>query len=229
MTFIFGIIAVVALFVTQNSDWTRYVNPHGLYLVVGGTVCVLFMLTPTQTVKSLFQVLFSMWKDGKGMGSNDLKGLLKNPSAPVSDPHGVINLARDLWEMQLTEEQYEDLLFNHAESVLNKNVTAINCLRNLGKYPPALGMVGTVMGMIQLFGGLGGGSQQNQVGGQLALAMTATLYGLVLSNYVLMPMADRLEARKEIAKAEIEQTIKVLMSIRHQQPKFLTERLIDAA
>ena len=121
------------------------------------------------------------------------------------------------------------MLFAHAENFLSRDTAAIGAIRNLGKYPPALGMVGTVMGMIQLFGGLGATSAQSQVGGQLALAMTSTFYGLILSNYVLMPVADRMDTKKEMRRVNLEQTIRVLVSIQSKQPKFVTERLLDAS
>jgi chemotaxis protein MotA len=99
----------------------------------------------------------------------------------------------------------------------------------LGKYPPALGMVGTVMGMIQLFSGLGANSGQNQIGLQLALAMTATFYGLLLSNFLLLPFADRLEVKEERRRANLERTVKVLVAIQKKQPTLISERILYAA
>jgi chemotaxis protein MotA len=229
MTFIIGLAAVVVLFLTQNLNLSLMLNSHSLELVVGGSVCVFFMLTPSNSMREVIRAMKSLWREERNSTVPELKQLLSNHSAVISDPYGMVNLARDLWELGTPADQYEELLFAHAESTLNRDATSITAVRNLSKYPPALGMVGTVMGMIQLFGGLGASAQQSQVGAQLALAMSATFYGLVLSNYVLMPIADRMETKREIRRANLEQIVRVLVSIKNNQPKFLAERMIDAA
>jgi chemotaxis protein MotA len=229
MTFLIGLISLGFLFASQNTGWAPYFNSHGMILVFGGSVCVFLMVTPFQTLKHVWAFVKMLWKDEQNISSTELKSLLTTPNAQVPDPFGVVNLARDLWELGVSAQEYEDMLFAHAESCLNRDTAAIGAIRNLGKYPPALGMVGTVMGMIQLFGGLGGNTQQAQVGGQLALAMTSTFYGLILSNYILMPVADRMDTKKEMRRVNLEQTIRVLVSIQSKQPKFVTERLLDAS
>lgn len=57
---------------------------------------------------------------------------------------------------------------------------------------PALGMIGTVAGMIGMAGTLGNPAT---AGPSLALALTSTLYGLILSACVAAPLADRAERR----------------------------------
>jgi chemotaxis protein MotA len=59
---------------------------------------------------------------------------------------------------------------------------------------PALGMIGTVAGMIGMAGDLG---DPAQVGPSLALALTSTLYGLILSACIAAPLAERAERRAE--------------------------------
>jgi chemotaxis protein MotA len=229
MTFIIGFVAVVVLFMSQKLNMTLLFNAHSMELVIGGSVCVFFMLTPWSTLRDVTRAMKSLWHEEKNSTDQELKALLSNHSAAISDPYGIVNLARDLWELGTPSEQYAEFLYAHAESCLNRDAAAITATRNLGKYPPALGMVGTVLGMIQLFGGLGANAQQSQVGTQLALAMSATFYGLILSNYVLMPIADRMETKREIRRGHLEQTLRVLVSIKNNEPKFLAERMIDAA
>jgi len=229
MTFIIGVIALIGLFATQGTGWAPYFNSHSMTLVFGGSICVFLMVTPSRTLKDIWSFVKLLWRDEKNISPAELKSLLSQPNGDVPDPYGLVNLARDLWELGVTPQEYEEMLFAHAENFLSRDTAAIGAIRNLGKYPPALGMVGTVMGMIQLFGGLGATSAQSQVGGQLALAMTSTFYGLILSNYVLMPVADRMDTKKEMRRVNLEQTIRVLVSIQSKQPKFVTERLLDAS
>ena len=55
-------------------------------------------------------------------------------------------------------------------------------------------MAGTVMGMIALFSSLD--QQSDSIGADLALAMTATFFGLILANAFVAPLADRLQVQQ---------------------------------
>ncbi|MFN9717447.1 MAG: motility protein A [Planctomycetota bacterium] len=62
----------------------------------------------------------------------------------------------------------------------------------LGAAAPAWGMVGTLIGLIQMLGNL---QDPKQIGSGLALALLTTLYGALFSNLICMPLAGKLEAR----------------------------------
>lgn len=61
---------------------------------------------------------------------------------------------------------------------------------------PALGMIGTVAGMIGMAADLG---EAARAGPSLALALTSTLYGLVLSACIAAPLAERAQGRAVVS------------------------------
>ena len=75
---------------------------------------------------------------------------------------------------------------------------------------PALGMIGTVAGMIGMAGELG---DPARAGPSLALALTSTLYGLVLSACIAAPLADRAERRAEAGQRWREQLTSALTAL----------------
>ena len=228
MTLILGIIAAAILFLGQGSI-VQFVNVHGFMLVFGGTGCIILLMTPESSMKHFLKLTLSIYKDDPRITKHDLIALMKNRNAEVKDPYGLVTQARDLWELGFGDEEFEQVITDQAESILNRNMAVISILKNVGKYPPALGMVGTVMGMIQLFSGLGVAANQSQIGVQLALSMTATFYGLLLSNFILLPFADRLEVKEERRRANLERTVKVLVAIQKKQPSLISERILYAA
>ncbi len=228
MTLILGIIAAAILFLGQGSI-VQFVNVHGFMLVFGGTGCIILLMTPESSMKHFLKLTMSIYKDDPRITKHDLIALMKNRNAEVKDPYGLVTQARDLWELGFGDEEFEQVITDQAESILNRNMAVISILKNVGKYPPALGMVGTVMGMIQLFSGLGVAANQSQIGVQLALSMTATFYGLLLSNFILLPFADRLEVKEERRRANLERTVKVLVAIQKKQPSLISERILYAA
>jgi len=68
----------------------------------------------------------------------------------------------------------------------------------LGGFAPTFGIIGTVMGLITVLSNLGG--DPAALGGSVAVAFVATLYGVVSANALFLPLANKLKrASKEEA------------------------------
>lgn len=72
-------------------------------------------------------------------------------------------------------------------------------IKNLGKYPPAFGMMGTTIGMVVLLANLSGADAIKKVGPAMGVCLITTLYGTVLANLIFLPYAENMiEQSKEI-------------------------------
>jgi chemotaxis protein MotA len=222
------LLAVITLLRGTNTS-SFFWNPHSLEIVIGGTLAVFLIMTPYPALRRIILNLKHFSHTDAELSNSDIKSLLRNPAAEVKDPHGMITLARDCWELGMNREELERALKARAESVLDEQQAVTSILRNLGKYPPALGMIGTVIGMVQLFSNLAQMSDQTTIGGMLAMAMTATFYGLILSNVVITPVADRLSVLEESRKAHLERMIRLLISIQDGLPSSMAERSLLAS
>ncbi|MBC7662110.1 MAG: MotA/TolQ/ExbB proton channel family protein [Chitinophagaceae bacterium] len=89
--------------------------------------------------------------------------------------------------------------------------------RNLAKYPPALGMTGTVMGLVSLFSILGD-NNKTALGPALALAITATFFGLILSNCFVTPLADHLHIKHMQDEKVYTGVYQILILINRNEP-----------
>jgi chemotaxis protein MotA len=229
MIFLLGLLIAAALFFFDAAGSPIFSNPHSAVVVIGGTIIVTFLVTPLRSLKSLAALVREVIREPAPYRGDELKVLLKNAQAPIRDPFGLINQARNLWALGVSAEEFENTLRDQAETLIHRNQAAIATLRSLGKYPPALGMIGTVMGMIRLFEGLGSNVQQSAVGRQLAFAMTATLYGLLVSNLIIVPLADRLDSNEECKRADLEILIKTLVAIGSNRPRSVSEKVLHVA
>ncbi|MCB1692944.1 MAG: flagellar motor protein PomA [Pseudomonadales bacterium] len=63
----------------------------------------------------------------------------------------------------------------------------------LGEVAPAMGMIGTLIGLVQMLSSM---DDPKQIGPAMAVALLTTLYGAVLANVVALPIADKLALRK---------------------------------
>jgi chemotaxis protein MotA len=64
--------------------------------------------------------------------------------------------------------------------------------RAIGDCAPAFGMVGTLIGMVQMFANM---TDPSKLGPYMATALLATLYGAVLANLICLPIADKLHGK----------------------------------
>lgn len=81
-----------------------------------------------------------------------------------------------------------------AEAVDQRHAIAPAMARRLASYAPAFGMVGTVIGLINMLGNI---SSPENLGSGMALALLTTLYGSLLANLVFQPLAERMEKLHE--------------------------------
>ncbi|MBT1443250.1 flagellar motor protein PomA [Shewanella sp. JM162201] len=70
--------------------------------------------------------------------------------------------------------------------------TGIRIFRAIGDVGPAMGMIGTLIGLVAMLSNM---DDPKSIGPAMAVALLTTLYGAILANMVAIPMADKLELR----------------------------------
>jgi chemotaxis protein MotA len=75
-----------------------------------------------------------------------------------------------------------------------RHQTVINVWRGMAETAPAMGMIGTIIGLVQMFAAM---DDPTRMGPGMAVAMLTTLYGVVLSAAIAAPIAARLERLSE--------------------------------
>ncbi|WP_238696411.1 MotA/TolQ/ExbB proton channel family protein [Thiomicrorhabdus sediminis] len=83
-----------------------------------------------------------------------------------------------------TLEEKNKLLIEKAE-------TSAGVFRSIGDAAPAFGMIGTLVGLIQMLSNL---SDPAAIGPAMAVAMLTTLYGAMIANLFALPTADKIES-----------------------------------
>jgi chemotaxis protein MotA len=215
-----AILLILALLVsTPLSSWGSYLNAHSMIMVIGGTIAIFAFSTPTNTLRNLFRDLKDL--TAKEADINDLAHDLEELSEVrrLSKPseNSLINYAVELWDNGSSAELFHVLLSQRREKIDAQSAEGVQSLRNLSKYPPALGMTGTVMGLVNLFINLSADNRAG-LGPALGLALTATFFGLLVANGVVMPLADRLHVVHMSRKSHLQSVYEILLLINRREP-----------
>ena len=92
------------------------------------------------------------------------------------------------------EELIKDMLAKDLRLTIKRHRLGKNVFKGMGDAAPAFGMIGTLIGLVQMLSNM---SNPRNIGPSMAVALLTTLYGALIANFVCMPLADKLALRSE--------------------------------
>jgi chemotaxis protein MotA len=122
-------------------------------------------------------------------------------------------------------EEVEAILRRDIQATLARHHKAANVLRKAAEVSPAMGLIGTLIGLVQMLRNL---DDPTTIGPSMAVALLTTFYGAVLSNMVFAPLAAKLE-RNSIEEGLVNQVyIMGVVSISRQENPRRLEMLLNS-
>lgn len=236
---IVGIVAGFALIIMAvvggGSGGAEFLHVPSLMIVVGG------MIASTLIHFSLGQVLRigSITKKTlfyKLPGEQDLIQKMVNYSA-INRRDGALVLEQQIPQagdaflvkgLQMVidgqkEQEVDDQLGMEIEYLRERHREGKSILEFMGAAAPAFGMIGTLIGLVQMLGNL---STPEDIGKGMATALITTFYGALLANLVLLPLAGKLGIRSKREAFLKQMTLEGLLSIlRGESPTAVRERM----
>ena len=120
-------------------------------------------------------------------------------------------LVRDILETELVHKE-------------ERNRRRVQFWRELGSCAPAWGMLGTLLGLINMMYSMG--NNVNGIGAGMSLALITTLYGSVIANWICIPIARKLEKNNEQESIAMEVIIEGALSIQAgENPSVIKEKI----
>ncbi len=125
------------------------------------------------------------------------------------------------------KEEVKEILEARIDNEEQRELTDVNIFKAAARYSPGYGMLGTTVGLIQMFSTkIDAAAGFGPILQALAVAFTTTLYGLFLSNFVFAPFADKIEKRTDeeaLLKSMIIEGLCLIKDKRH--PVFIQDKL----
>ena len=120
-------------------------------------------------------------------------------------------------------EAIEDVLYSELDKIEERHKVNIGLMEYLGSASPALGMIGTLIGLVQMLQNM---TDPSSIGPAMAVALLTTFYGSVIANVFALPIAEKLKRRSTMELAEKALIAQGLLSILSgESPRFLIDRL----
>ena len=186
------------------AAFTGFFDPWSLLITVGGALGVTWATFPRARLVNAWEHLAAALADESDLGETiqTLKRLagihrlegepgLERAAAAVQDP--ILRRALLLSFECRDDEELSDVLLAEAHRRAAEGEAARHVIVTLGKLFPAFGLIGTLIGLALLLRHLAG-ADVAAIGPGLGIAVLTTLYGAVLSNVVVLPLATKLQA-----------------------------------
>lgn len=235
---IIGIIVGVAFIIMGilvDGDLSSYWNTASLFIVLGGTVAATFVAYPLQKVLEAMKIVskaFSNKQIEAGEIINKIivlanvarkEGLLALEEASESINDKFLQKGIMLIVDGTDPELVRNLLETELSFVEERHQSGQGIFESMGSFAPAFGMIGTLIGLINMLRKL---DDPSSIGPSMAVALITTLYGSLLANLIFIPIANKLKirSREEIMRKEI--MVEGLLSIQAgENPRIIEEKL----
>ncbi|MBA7649762.1 Chemotaxis protein PomA [subsurface metagenome] len=121
------------------------------------------------------------------------------------------------------EDTIDQQLSIEVQYLQERHDTGKKVLEFMGASAPAFGMIGTLIGLIQMLRNL---DSPNSIGSGMATALLTTFYGALLANLVFLPLAGKLGLRSKMETTQKEMIVQGMLAIaRGENPTAVRERM----
>ena len=201
-----GIGIILLAILGNNESLSVFTNYPSLAIVMGGAICAMFISVPLSRVLGIGKIIrkacfVDRFEPEKVI--RDLVGYaeiarrdgilsLDNMTDQIEDPFIVkgIQMAVDGTDPDLIEQ----IMVSELEALSERHRLGRAVFDLLGRYAPAFGMIGTLVGLVMMLQHM---EDASQIGSGMAVALVTTLYGAVAANLIFLPIAEKLGTRSK--------------------------------
>lgn len=187
----------------EGGTISSLVNGPAAMIVLGGSIGAVMLQSPMPVFMRALSMLKWMVMppqlDADGAierivrWSNTARkeGLLGLESVAEGESDPFVRKGLELLVDGAEPEAMRNILEVEVDSREHYDILAARMYESMGGYTPTIGIIGAVLGLIQVMGNL---SDPSKLGHGIAVAFVATIYGVGLANLLLIPTANKLKA-----------------------------------
>jgi chemotaxis protein MotA len=231
-----GIALIMVAIAIEKGVIGNYVSPSAFMMVLGGafmSACVAFPMERVTESFSLFlRVLRTETHDPAPLVETLVRitqkarreGLLALESDIEEIPDDFMKRGLRLVVDGTDPEVLREILENDIRLMRDRHASGRAVFDHLGRMAPAFGLIGTLVGLIMMLLELN--RNPEGLGNAMAVALTATLYGVTTANLIFVPIANKLGMRSEHEATARYMMLEGIVSIQSgENPSVLAERL----
>ena len=200
---VMGIILLLGA-ILGGGSLGAFIDIPSIMVTLGGTIAAILIAYPIEKVKTIVAVTMKLIKAGQldptpwyskvleiaQIARRDGLLALEDQIPGIEDPF----LQRGL-QMALDgtpPEAVEQIMELEIENLESRHEIGHSLWKDMGTFSPAMGMVGTLIGLVNMLQNL---DDPSKIGAGMAVALLTTLYGAIFANMFCIPFQTKLEKR----------------------------------
>ena len=238
ITTIVGLIAgftLIIMGIYNGGELSSFIDTGSILITVGGTFAATLVAFPLAQIVGVIGVLKKAFLH-KSIPPTELIEKIVG-FAETARREGILALEQAVQEVDDTfmasgirlavDGTEPDLIQTILETELNfveeRHKGGISIFEQMGSFGPAMGMVGTLIGLVIMLKNL---DDPSAIGPGMALALITTFYGAVTANLIYLPVANKLKVRSAEEGLQKRMIMEGIMSIQSgDNPRIVEQKL----
>jgi len=204
---VLGIVSAFGLVLSailMGGGLNLFINIPSLLIVVGGTLGTTMINYPLKDVLGVIKVVKNVFFSKVASTTTIIRQFAEFSNKARRE--GILALEGEIAKVEeeflqkgiqlsidgLEPNSIREILETETSYIQGRHKLGAEIFTAMGTYAPALGMVGTLIGLVQMLQTM---SDPSSIGPAMAVALLTTFYGAVLANIVCLPIAGKLRAR----------------------------------
>lgn len=226
---------VVFLAIFMGSGLDLFINAPAMLIVLGGTLGATMINYPLKEILGVVGVA----KNTILTQSEKISDIISRfmAFANKSRKEGILALESDIKNVTdsflqkgvqlsidgLEPQDIKDILETEIDFIRTRHQLGAEIFTTMGTFAPALGMIGTIVGLVQMLQSM---EDPSSIGPAMAVALLTTFYGSIIANIVCLPLAGKLKTRSKEEVLTKEMTVQGIISLSNgDNPRILEQKL----
>ncbi len=230
-----GAFSMVFLSIMMGGNLGMFVNVPSIMIVFGGTTMVVLMKFPLNVMLGAF-----------GVAAKAFVYKSQKPSEIIEQSIELANIARregllGLESIEVKNEFLRDgiqlvvdgndpvlvqkMLARDISLSIERNEVGVSIFKAFGDVAPAMGMIGTLIGLVQMMSNM---SDPSTIGPAMAVALLTTFYGAIIATALALPIADKLTHRSNEERLNKSMILESISAIQEGLNPRMIEGLLNA-
>lgn len=218
-----------------SAPLSAFIDVPSFLVVIGGAMAAALICFPLKTMIGTPMVVKKVFLNKPQNIQNLIKqivelaetarrdGLLALESKIPDVEHALVKSGLQMAVDGSTPEAVEDVLRTEVTAVATRHKDGKSVMDQLGRFAPAYGMIGTLMGLIMMLSNM---SDPSSIGAGMAVALITTLYGAIVANVFFSPFAEKLGMLSKQEMVSMEIAIRGVLAIQSgESPRAIEQKL----
>lgn len=221
--------------ISLDGSVSAFVDVPSIVITIFGSFFTLMISFPFSQIKKLPRVMMKLIAPE----NDDKPALIETlvELARVSRSQGLLALDNQIADIEneflsesikmvidgMDPENIREILETKINNMEDRHSVGQNIFLKWGDLAPAFGMLGTLIGLINMLGSL---TDPSKIGSGMAVALITTFYGSLMANLIFIPIAQNLQSRTQIEATVNEMIMEGVLAIQAgQNPRIIEQKL----